>query len=400
MTWPASDVNTTNVDATGDSPALARGDFLDLIQKFNQMRNHASAFIQTLLDDVSAVAARATLGAAVSAANDDITSMSVLTSVNNGPLGGFRNRFINGRMVFDRRAVSVGGTYTIAPGQFVNLVERWYGYTNNGTATGVQVAGSGDSQYRFQLTGGAGITKLAFGQRIESANVVDFQNKTVTVSLELANSLLTTVNWTAYYANSGDNFGTYGSPTKTSIASGSWTITGSIAKYVAQIAVPAAAAGCAIEFEVNVGAQTSGTFTIGEAQIELGSVATKFEARPTVLEQLLCERYYPAILASGASQDFLMGSAFATNVVYAFLRFRVPVFKIPTGVSWGNNTISAGYVGGTVVVNTWAIRGGGHVDGITLQGTAGSSPFTAGQGIYLFFNSSGGSLRVDGCEMQ
>jgi len=64
MTYPSSDVVTTNTDATGDSPALARVDILDLMQKFNLLRNHISTFIQGLLSSTDAAAARGTLGAA------------------------------------------------------------------------------------------------------------------------------------------------------------------------------------------------------------------------------------------------------------------------------------------------------------------------------------------------
>jgi hypothetical protein len=81
MTWPASDVVRTNADATTDSPSSFRVDVLDLIDKFNQLRNHVSAFIQALLDDANAPAARATLGAAASGANADITGLSALASL-------------------------------------------------------------------------------------------------------------------------------------------------------------------------------------------------------------------------------------------------------------------------------------------------------------------------------
>lgn len=76
MTWPASDVGTTNVDATGDSPSTARADFLDLFQKFNQLRNHVSVLGQLLLSRATAALMRTDLGAAASGSNTDITSLS------------------------------------------------------------------------------------------------------------------------------------------------------------------------------------------------------------------------------------------------------------------------------------------------------------------------------------
>lgn len=62
MTWPSSDVDTTDTDSSADSPANARADILDLEQKVNQIRNHVSSFIQGLLDDANAATARGTLG--------------------------------------------------------------------------------------------------------------------------------------------------------------------------------------------------------------------------------------------------------------------------------------------------------------------------------------------------
>jgi hypothetical protein len=61
MTWPASDVGSTNTDADPDSPLAARQNLNDLILKFNELRNHVSALAQDLLADPDAPAMRATL---------------------------------------------------------------------------------------------------------------------------------------------------------------------------------------------------------------------------------------------------------------------------------------------------------------------------------------------------
>lgn len=79
MTYPTAAVTTTNLDAGTDSPATARTDMLDAVQKLNQMIAHTTAFAATLLDDANAATARATLGAAAAGANADITSFSGLS---------------------------------------------------------------------------------------------------------------------------------------------------------------------------------------------------------------------------------------------------------------------------------------------------------------------------------
>jgi len=63
MTWPASDVNNTNTTSAGTAgqPAAFRADANDLITKFNQLRNHVTSFMQTLLNRSTAALARADL---------------------------------------------------------------------------------------------------------------------------------------------------------------------------------------------------------------------------------------------------------------------------------------------------------------------------------------------------
>jgi len=113
MTYPASDVGTTNTDAGTDSPATARTDILDLMTKFNLLRNHISSFMQGVLNRgtaalvradlgsttvgdavfvaASTAAARTALAAAASGANSDITSLSGLTTALSVVQGGTGN---------------------------------------------------------------------------------------------------------------------------------------------------------------------------------------------------------------------------------------------------------------------------------------------------------------------
>jgi len=62
MAWPSGAVDTTDTDAGTDNPQSARADILDAMQKLNQIIALVSTYIQGLLDDVDAAAARTTLG--------------------------------------------------------------------------------------------------------------------------------------------------------------------------------------------------------------------------------------------------------------------------------------------------------------------------------------------------
>ena len=215
---------------------------------------------------------------------------ATLASVNGGPIAGTRNRIINGGTAVDQRNAGASQTFT-AGAALAYTVDRWYAYSTGANVTGQRVTGASAGQYRYQFTGAASVTGIGFGQRIETLNSADLAGTTATLSVDLANSLLTTVTWTAYYANTTDTFGTLASPTRTQIATGTFTVTNTVTRYNAQISVPAAAV-TGIEIVLSVGAQTSGTWTIGNVQLEAGSVATPFERRSYGQELFLSQRYY------------------------------------------------------------------------------------------------------------
>ena len=237
-----------------------------------------------------------------------------------------RNRIINGGMAIDERNAGAAQTFTAAAA-LAYCVDRWYGYCTGANVTGQRVAGSSQTQYRYQFTGAASVTAIGFAQRIETTNSYDLNGQTCMLSVDLANSLLTTVTWAAYYANTADTFGTLASPTRTSIASGSFTVTSTVTRYSTSISVPSAAT-TGIEIVFTVGAQTSGTWTIGNVQLEKGAVASEFEFRPISHEQDLCSRYLPV-----TREYYLSGQCYATSTAYVGFSFKVPARSAPTGLT-------------------------------------------------------------------
>jgi hypothetical protein len=200
------------------------------------------------------------------------------------------NRIINGAMAVDQRNAGAAQTITAAAA-LAYTVDRWYAYCTGANVTGQRVAGTGNNQFAYRFTGAASVTAIGFGQRIEAANSIDLAGSTATLGVDLANSLLTSVTWTAYYANTADTFGTLASPTRTQIATGTFTVNSTLTRYSAQIFIPSAAI-TGIEIVFSVGAQTSGTWTIDNVQLEAGPLATPFERRNITQELANCQRYY------------------------------------------------------------------------------------------------------------
>ena len=210
-------------------------------------------------------------------------------------VGPYRNRLINGSMRVAQRATSAtvtAGTTVPTASTGYPCVDRWFVYSTGANVTAAQVAGTGATKNRLQITGAASVTAVGVGQRIEQLNSYDLAGSNVTLSVDLANSLLTTVTWTASYATTtADTFGTIGTPTKTQIATGTFTVSSTLTNFTTSFAVPAAAT-TGIEILFTVGAQTSGTWTIGNAQLEAGLVASSFEVRDYGDLLRACQRYY------------------------------------------------------------------------------------------------------------
>lgn len=241
---------------------------------------------------------------------------------------GFKNRFINGQMqVAQRGTTGTSGAAVPTTTAVYPSVDRWYAYATGATVTVAQVAGTGATKNNLQVSGAASVTAVGVGQRIEQLNSYDLAGSTCTLSVNMSNSLLTTVTWTASYATSANTWSA-----KTTISSGTFTVTGTLANYSAQIIVPAAAT-TGIEILFTVGAQTSGTWVIGEAQLEKSStVVTTFDYRPYGTELALCQRYYYKVKAEGVASTFAVGFCQSTTAAVGMTTFPTTMRIAPTAL--------------------------------------------------------------------
>ena len=319
-------------------------------------------------------------------------------------VGPFRNRFINGGMTIAQRATSAtvtAGTTVPTASTGYPSVDRWYVYSTGANVTAAQVAGSGAVKNRLQITGAASVTAIGVGQRIEVANSYDLAGSNVTLGVDLANSLLTTVTWTAYYATTADTFGTVGTPTKTSIATGTFTVTSSVTRYTANIAIPAAAT-TGVEVVFTVGAQISGTWTIGNVQLELGLVSSTFEQRGFGLDLALCQRYYQQIGGNTFNNPtstlyamFGSGITYTTSQCDISIPLKVSMRSTPT-ISQSNAGVQQG---GTVVATTSISDAGSTPNVIFARVGIATASLTAGGGASYFANNNAAGFFAAASEL-
>ena len=300
------------------------------------------------------------------------------------------NRLINGAMAVSQRNGTASQTIT-AGAALAYTVDRWYAYSTGANVTGQQVAGTfASSQYRYQFTGAASVTAIGFGQRIEQLNSFDLANTTATLSCYISNSLLTTVTWTASYANTADTFGSLASPTVTQIATGTFTVSSTRTQYTTNISIPSAAT-TGIQIVFTVGAQTSGTWIVDTIQLAKGSSVTSFDVRPYGTELMLCQRYCPVYYAI---QGNYMALGLSSTTAAAPTPLTAQPRVVPTGLTaigtWYTNTSTTQ----AVATMTFSAYGGGFY----LTATAAGASITANNSV-MINGDAASKLILTGCEL-
>jgi len=361
--------------------ALSPGDPLKIVRgtEINTEFANIAVAVATKLD-TTALASPGPIGATTPAAIS-------CTSLNGGALAGLRNRVINGNFYNDQR--NSGAAQTITSGAaLAYTVDRFYAYCTGANVTGQRVAGTAPNAFLYRFTGAASVTKIGFAQRIENVNCQDLAGSTATLSVDLSNSLLTTVTWTASYANTANTFGTLASPTVTSIATGTFTVNSTLTRYNVNIAIPSAAT-TGIQIELSVAAQTSGTWNIGNVQLEPGPVATPFEQRPIGMELALCQRYYYRIYAITGTGGFHQAQVNTTVQAAGIIPYPVQMRTNPTALEQSGTATDyrVNFAASNVICSAVPLFNGAtnYNNGYVLYTVA--SGLTAGQSCGIIANS-------------
>ena len=285
---------------------------------------------------------------------------------------GFKNRFINGAMQIAQRATSgtSGSSVPTTSPAIYPSIDRWYAYATGATVTVAQVAGTVPIKNNLAVTGAASVTTVGVGQRIEQLNSYDLAGSTATLSVNISNTLLTTVTWTASYATTTDTW-----TTKTQIATGTFTVTSTLTNYTANISIPSAAT-TGIEILFTVGAQTSGTWTIGNAQLEKGSTATSFDYRPFGTELLLCQRYYEVLYnaadGAGVWGPFTTGAGYRGTWYFKAQKRTSASVSLAGSTTWTGSTptIFGGISNAAFFNATTYFYSAGTADTLSLQASS------------------------------
>lgn len=279
------------------------------------------------------------------------------TSINSGPLAGFRNAIINGNFDFWQRGTSLSNP---ASGAYTS--DRWLTAFNGTGATRTisrqvftpgqtDVPGEPTAFYRFdQSVAGSGGTFSFISQRIEGVRT--FAGQQVTVSFFARGAASLTILAIALV----QFFGSGGSPSANVDTSfgGSPVVGTTFTRFSFTVTIPSISGKTLgtggndlLELLLLLPVNTTFTFDLASVQIELGPVATPFERRPLGTELALCQRYFETGIAAGpTNNDVFFNSGAVATALYSFTQTKRSTPTISVTDAQGNANRFSGALGG------------------------------------------------------
>jgi hypothetical protein len=266
----------------------------------------------------------ATFAGAVTAPS--VTTTGSTGSVNSINTFGFKNRIINGTTIIAQRGnvAAVNATYTYGGADRIlvsvnSLTSGTIQQIQSGVAGGI----SGYAQAVQATTSTTG--SVFFQTRLESANVIDLNSKSVTISCKVYQDTGSTLTGTIYLYKPTTTIDTFSAQTllsSTTASIPSSTLTTVTLTYT--LGATEASLGLAPTFSFAVPSAVSAKyFTITDWQLEVGSQATSFDFRDYGRELILCQRYYETIGADGTGGLLVSGNPSSAQQINVTIQFKI-----------------------------------------------------------------------------
>jgi Tfp pilus assembly protein PilV len=281
----------------------------------------------------------------INATTGNIPTLAGVTSMNSGPLAGFRNHIINGAMMVAQRGTSFTSTSSLNNDDTYNL-DRWILLADGADTVDVTQATDAPTNGLNSIGLDVETVNRKFGilQVIEQKNCIGLIGNTVTLSFKarvssttkLDNLKAAIISWSGTAdAVTSDIISAWGAENTNPTLVANWTYentpadlnpTTSWASYSVSAAVDTASTkNIGVFIWSDVTDTTLGDFLyITDVQLEIGSVATPFERRPYGLEFWLCQRYYET------GKIFVDGYSSGGNAISVQGTFKATKFVSPT----------------------------------------------------------------------
>jgi hypothetical protein len=269
---------------------------------------------------------------------DDSNGVAGMSSVNSGPMAGFRNVIINGAMMVAQRGTSFTSATTVVNNDDAYTLDRWYILSDGNDVVDVTQESSTvptNGLRAIALDVETANKKFGLAQIIEQKNCIGLIGNTVTLSFKAKVSATTNLDnvKAAIIAWSGtadtvtsDIISAWGieGTDPTLIANATYentpanlSLTTSYATYSVSAAVDTASTKNIIVFiwsdVTTTSTGGSDILYVTDVQLEIGSTATPFERRPFSVEQDACLRYFQKWGGSNLFERVALGTCVSTT---------------------------------------------------------------------------------------
>lgn len=268
------------------------------------------------------------------------------------------NRLLNGGFWLNQRAEGNAVTITAAAALLYTL-DCWYNYST-GANLSVSRGLSAGGKRRIAITANGSATAY-LGQRIEAESTRDMAGSVASLQALISSTVNATVGWEIFYATTENTWGTVAAPTRTSIASGTFSVTSTETLFKSEnITMPSGAVtGLEVIFSC-AGMVNTQVLTFAEAKLEEGAASTPFETPPIATVLSDCERYCettfpravaPATMAGvSGSWHFIQAIASGGTQGGNWVAFRTKKFGTPSVTTYNpiSNNSNARMVSGSI----------------------------------------------------